>query len=650
MELGKVICVPDPDEAAARDEAMAAAVGRRADRRRRRCPASTTGVIHAGRRTPGTLFVQGTVGGRPFDDVHGAGWRLVTVDADPSTLDPATGRLVRVDRRPRRRPLAEPDDDATAAGSPSTTPPWALQRPDFHLYGTATTPAGAADAPRPPASPARHQPAPRRSTAVKLANVNGRAVLVLGDEIADVATASDGRFGPDPMAVYDDWDAFVDFAATVTAGTGPLVEADLRLPGAAAPAGVRHRAQLPQPRRGVGHGRPRRAGHVHEVPGLARRPVRRRRDRRRHASTGRSSSSPSSAAAPTASPRPTPGRTSPGSPSVRTSATATSSSRPARSSRSASPAAATARSGPWVVTPDELADPDDLALGCSVDGETVQDARTSDLIFGVPRLVAELSAVLPLLPGDVIFTGTPAGVGITRKPPRFLQPGEILEIVDRGHRHDPQPHRRRKLTMQILPLAPEPFTGPTDRDMLPSERREFVRTHRTCVFGTPRRADGPAMSIVYYVPTDTDELLVSTMRDRGKAKVVARNPKVSLCVLDERWPFSYLQVYCDATVDDDPDLVVDVMMAVGGRMSGEPLGDDARPFVAGHGRRGRPRRAPLPAVQHLRAATPPPPPQRPRRTAHPLGVGAPHGTKPTPCDIAGRWSVSTSRSRRCLIQ
>jgi PPOX class probable F420-dependent enzyme len=134
--------------------------------------------------------------------------------------------------------------------------------------------------------------------------------------------------------------------------------------------------------------------------------------------------------------------------------------------------------------------------------------------------------------------------------------------------------------MNILPLAAEPLTPTTDRDMLPSERREFVRTHRTCVFGTPRRADGPAMSIVYYVPTDTDELLVSTMRDRGKAKVVARNPKVSLCVLDERWPFSYLQVYCDATVDEDPDLVVDVMMAVGGRMSGEQLGDDARPFVA----------------------------------------------------------------------
>ena len=83
--------------------------------------------------------------------------------------------------------------------------------------------------------------------------------------------------------------------------------------------------------------------------------------------------------------------------------------------------------GPWLVTLDELADPDDLALGCSVDGVTMQDARTSDLIFGVPRLVAELSAVLPLLPGDVIFTGTPAGVGVSAKPPRFLKAGEVVE-------------------------------------------------------------------------------------------------------------------------------------------------------------------------------------------------------------------------------
>lgn len=131
----------------------------------------------------------------------------------------------------------------------------------------------------------------------------------------------------------------------------------------------------------------------------------------------------------------------------------------------------------------------------------------------------------------------------------------------------------------LLPLAAEPFTAPTDRDMLPSERREFVRTHRTCVFGYRRRNDGPGMSIVYYIPTDTDELLVSTMAGRGKARIVERDGKVSLCVLDERWPFAYLQVYADATLDQDRDLAVDVMMAVGGRMSGQPLGDEARPHI-----------------------------------------------------------------------
>ena len=131
----------------------------------------------------------------------------------------------------------------------------------------------------------------------------------------------------------------------------------------------------------------------------------------------------------------------------------------------------------------------------------------------------------------------------------------------------------------LLPLAIEPFTAPTDRDMLPSERRMFVRTHRTCVFGYRRRHDGPAMSIVYYIPTDNDELLISTMAGRGKARVVERDGKVSICVLDERWPFAYLQVYADATLERDQDLVVDVMMAVAGRMSGQPLGEEARPYV-----------------------------------------------------------------------
>jgi 2-keto-4-pentenoate hydratase/2-oxohepta-3-ene-1,7-dioic acid hydratase in catechol pathway len=88
--------------------------------------------------------------------------------------------------------------------------------------------------------------------------------------------------------------------------------------------------------------------------------------------------------------------------------------------------------GPALVTADELDDPNDLALGCSINGETVQDARTSDMVFSVAQLVAELSAVVPLLPGDVIYTGTPSGIGATRQPPRFLQPGDVLETWIEG--------------------------------------------------------------------------------------------------------------------------------------------------------------------------------------------------------------------------
>jgi nitroimidazol reductase NimA-like FMN-containing flavoprotein (pyridoxamine 5'-phosphate oxidase superfamily) len=134
--------------------------------------------------------------------------------------------------------------------------------------------------------------------------------------------------------------------------------------------------------------------------------------------------------------------------------------------------------------------------------------------------------------------------------------------------------------VRLLPLSKNPFQAPTDRDMLPSERREFVRTHRTCVFGYGRQSDGPAVSIVYYIPADNDELYVATMAGRAKAKAVARNGKVSLCVLDETWPFAYLQVYCDAVIDDDDDeTLIDVMMAVAERMSGEPLAPELRPAI-----------------------------------------------------------------------
>jgi 2-keto-4-pentenoate hydratase/2-oxohepta-3-ene-1,7-dioic acid hydratase in catechol pathway len=83
--------------------------------------------------------------------------------------------------------------------------------------------------------------------------------------------------------------------------------------------------------------------------------------------------------------------------------------------------------GPWLVTTDEVRDPDDLELECVINGESVQKSRTSHMILSVPQLIARLSAITPLLPGDLIFTGTPAGVGMGRKPESYLKPGD--EVV-----------------------------------------------------------------------------------------------------------------------------------------------------------------------------------------------------------------------------
>lgn len=82
--------------------------------------------------------------------------------------------------------------------------------------------------------------------------------------------------------------------------------------------------------------------------------------------------------------------------------------------------------GPALVTPDEFTNPADLEIGCRVNGDVMQKARTGDLIFGVPTLVEYLSSVLTLLPGDLIFTGTPSGVGFAREPQRYLRDGEEL--------------------------------------------------------------------------------------------------------------------------------------------------------------------------------------------------------------------------------
>jgi 2,4-didehydro-3-deoxy-L-rhamnonate hydrolase len=82
--------------------------------------------------------------------------------------------------------------------------------------------------------------------------------------------------------------------------------------------------------------------------------------------------------------------------------------------------------GPWLVTPDELERRDDLELQCSVSGRVLQKGRTGQMVFSVSELIAQISQVCPMLPGDVLFTGTPPGVGMARKPQEFLQPGTTL--------------------------------------------------------------------------------------------------------------------------------------------------------------------------------------------------------------------------------
>jgi 2-keto-4-pentenoate hydratase/2-oxohepta-3-ene-1,7-dioic acid hydratase in catechol pathway len=97
--------------------------------------------------------------------------------------------------------------------------------------------------------------------------------------------------------------------------------------------------------------------------------------------------------------------------------------------------------GPWLVTVDEFADPDNLRVSCRKGDESVQDSRTSDLVFSIPQLISYLSEIVTLYPGDVIFTGTPEGVGLGRSPQTYLRAGDVLTTTVEGigsmtHRFD----------------------------------------------------------------------------------------------------------------------------------------------------------------------------------------------------------------------
>ncbi len=261
---------------------------------------------------------------------------------------------------------------------------------------------------------------------MKLANQRGRAVLVFDDRVTDVADASDGRFGPDVMSCYEQWDDFVEFGATVTSGTDPLAESELGnpvpLPRQIFAIGLNYAAHaeesgMEQPKKpavftkfltsltGPFDDVPLRGTsndwEVELVVVLGKRCEGVSRDDAWECVAGFTIGQDISdrhlqfAAG---------GQFSLG-----------------KSRTGYGPV------GPWVVTLDELDDPSDLGLGCSINGETVQDARTNDLIFDIPALIEELSSVTALLPGDLIFTGTPSGIGIVRQPPRFLQPDDVLE-------------------------------------------------------------------------------------------------------------------------------------------------------------------------------------------------------------------------------
>ncbi|TDD40158.1 fumarylacetoacetate hydrolase family protein [Actinomadura sp. KC06] len=267
---------------------------------------------------------------------------------------------------------------------------------------------------------------------MRIGNLAGRLVLLDGDRAVDVEAASGGRFGPDPQAVYAEWDAFRAWASAVDLGGGAGFDpAEL---GAPVPAprqvfaiGLNYRDHAAESGYDAPDGLPpvftkfatsitgpvtevalppgghtdwevelvavigRRARNVPEDEGW---------DHVAGLTVGQDISERISQMAGPA-PQFSLGKSFPGF----------------------------APTGPWVVTPDEFADPGDLELSSAINGEEVQKARTRELIFSVPLLVARLSAVLPLLPGDLVFTGTPAGVGLGRAPQRWLAPGD--ELVSR---------------------------------------------------------------------------------------------------------------------------------------------------------------------------------------------------------------------------
>jgi 2,4-diketo-3-deoxy-L-fuconate hydrolase len=269
---------------------------------------------------------------------------------------------------------------------------------------------------------------------MRFGNVGGRMQLVVGDGLVDVEEASGGRLPADPVAALEQWDAVVEWARSVDGASTPSVPL----------AGAALQSPVPRPRQVFGVGL----------------------NYRLHVAEG-GRDVPEEPAVFTKFPSCIVGPTSEipvGSETVdwevelvvvlgRTahqvgvdrawdhvaglmvgqdiSDRAVQMRPPAQWSLAKS-FSGFGPTGPFLVTAADVADRDDLELGCSVNGEEVQKARTSDLIFPVPELVSRLSHIVTLWPGDLIFTGTPSGVGYARTPPRFLHAGDVLTSYIEG--------------------------------------------------------------------------------------------------------------------------------------------------------------------------------------------------------------------------
>ncbi len=276
------------------------------------------------------------------------------------------------------------------------------------------------------------RPTENRASTVKLANVNDRAAIIVGESAVDVATASGGAYGPAMADVYAKWDAFAAWASSATL-TGGVAYSEAEL-GAIAPnatqvfaIGLNYRAHAAEGGAEVPKApatftkfqsclsRPFQS--VPSVPGLHDWEAELVVVIARHAHKVAASDAWSYVA----------GVTCGQDFSERvTQRAAGSHFSLGKSYPCFGP------TGPWLVTPDELANPDDLAISCDVSGQTMQSSRTSNMVFPVPVLIEYLSAIVPLNAGDIIFTGTPEGVGYARTPPRLLAVGDVVTTTIEG--------------------------------------------------------------------------------------------------------------------------------------------------------------------------------------------------------------------------